>query len=67
MQETPAKSTLEGAALQSDHKRLELSGKMKAEPLLMDNPGRFVLFPIQHEDVSRLTAREPSHLWDRTH
>ena len=49
MTETPVKSS---ADLQSDHKKFELSGNMKPEPLLMENPGRFVLFPIQHEDVS---------------
>lgn len=36
----------------SDHKRLELEGKHLPEPLLSENSGRFVLFPIQHADVS---------------
>ena len=36
----------------SDHKRLELEGKHKPEPMLDENAGRFVLFPIQHPDVS---------------
>lgn len=52
--QTPVKSSED---LQSDHKKFELSGNMKPEPLLMENPGRFVLFPIQHEDVSNLTAK----------
>ena len=34
----------------TDHKRLELEGKIK-EPLLEENPGRFVLFPIQNPEV----------------
>ncbi|GMI26695.1 hypothetical protein TeGR_g6274, partial [Tetraparma gracilis] len=34
----------------SEHKRLELEGKLEEEPLLAENPGRFVLFPIQHEE-----------------
>ena len=36
----------------SDHKREELAGEHFPEPLLQENPGRFVLFPIQHTDVS---------------
>lgn len=36
----------------TDHKRKEMMGLLQPEPLLMDNPGRFVIFPIQHEDVS---------------
>jgi ribonucleoside-diphosphate reductase subunit M2 len=35
----------------TDHRRLELEGKLKPEPLLVDNPGRFVLFPIQNQEV----------------
>jgi hypothetical protein len=35
----------------TDHKRLELDGKLEPEPLLVDNPGRFVLFPIQNPEV----------------
>ena len=34
------------------HKQLELDGKHEPEPLLMDNPGRFVLFPIKNPEVS---------------
>ena len=36
----------------SEHKRAELDGLHDDEPLLKDNPNRFVLFPIQHPDVS---------------
>ena len=35
----------------SEHKRQELAGEHQPEPLLMDNPGRFVLFPIQNPEV----------------
>ena len=38
----------------SDHKRAEIEGRFKEEPLLKDNPGRFVLFPIQDADVSEI-------------
>ena len=36
----------------SEHKRAEMEGRFKDEPLLKDNPGRFVLFPIKDNDVS---------------
>ena len=36
----------------SEHKRAEVSGELLPEPLLIDNPRRFVLFPIEHDDVS---------------
>ena len=31
-----------------------MEGKLKPEPLLTENPGRFVLFPIQDNEVSLL-------------
>ena len=37
----------------SDHKRAETEGQFQEEPLLKDNPGRFVLFPIQDADVRK--------------
>ena len=37
----------------SKHKLDELAGRHAEEPLLKENPGRFVLFPIQDNDVSR--------------
>jgi hypothetical protein len=43
----------------SDHKREQLEGKHLPEPLLEDNAGRFVLFPIQHKDVSCLFSDFP--------
>lgn len=36
----------------SEFKKLELSGVMPKEPLLIPDKNRFVLFPIQHTDVS---------------
>ena len=36
----------------SEHKRAEMEGRFKDEPLLKGNPGRFVLVPIKHDDVS---------------
>lgn len=38
--------------VQTEHRLAELEGRHLPEPLLMENPGRFVLFPIQDNDVS---------------
>jgi ribonucleotide reductase beta subunit family protein with ferritin-like domain len=47
----------------SDHKAFELSGKMLPEPFLADNPGRFVLFPIQHQDVWDMYKKAEASFW----
>ena len=36
----------------SEHKLAEMNGLHAEEPLLRENPNRFVLFPIQDNDVS---------------
>ena len=36
----------------SEFKKLESSGKLRPEPLLIEDKSRFVLFPIKHTDVS---------------
>ncbi len=36
----------------TEHKRAELEGHHAEEPLLKENPNRFVLFPIQDAEVS---------------
>ena len=41
----------------SSWKQLEVAGELEPEPLLIANPGRFVIFPIQHNDVSALRDR----------
>jgi hypothetical protein len=40
------------SSLVSVHKIAELEGRHAEEPLLRENPNRFVLFPIQDADVS---------------
>ena len=37
----------------TEHKIMEEKGYMDDEPLLKENPHRFVIFPIQDNDVSR--------------
>jgi len=36
----------------SEHKKDEMEGRHHEEPLLKENPGRFVLFPIKEPEVS---------------
>jgi hypothetical protein len=37
----------------TDHKLQEERGELQPEPLLKENPHRFVIFPIQDNDVSK--------------
>ena len=32
-------------------RRQEMDGSLEPEPMLIENPGRFVLFPIQDDEV----------------
>ena len=47
--ETPTKFLVQ----KTDHKLAEERGELQAEPLLQENPHRFVIFPIQDNDVSK--------------
>jgi len=47
----------------SAHKQLELDGKHLPEPILMDNPGRFVLFPIQNQEVWDMYKKAEASFW----
>lgn len=47
----------------SEHKRAELDGLHDDEPLLKDNPNRFVLFPIQHSDVWEMYKKAEASFW----
>jgi len=38
----------------SDHRILEKEGKLEPEPMLIENLRRFVLFPIEHDNVSAI-------------
>lgn len=38
----------------SEHKLAELEGRHMVEPLLKENPSRFVLFPIEDNEVSMI-------------
>jgi len=47
----------------SEHKKLEESGFPHVEPMLAENPGRFVLFPIQHQDVWEMYKKAEASFW----
>jgi ribonucleotide reductase beta subunit family protein with ferritin-like domain len=47
----------------SHHKNAETTGELAAEPLLQANPHRFVLFPIQHNDIWRMYKKAEASFW----
>ncbi len=49
-----AKKTPNLSKKQSKHKIAEDKGLLAPEPLLQENPHRFVLFPIHHADIWRM-------------
>jgi len=40
-----------------------MDGKLSFEPLLSDNSNRFVLFPIQHDDVWKMYKKAEASFW----
>ena len=47
----------------SEFKRKELAGELLDEPILMENPKRFVLFPIQHHDIWQMYKKAEASFW----
>lgn len=47
-----------GCMEMSEMRRKEMEGTLKPEPLLTENPGRFVLFPIQDNEVCCVVTRQ---------
>ena len=47
----------------SEHKRAELDGRHLEEPLLKENPGRFVLFPIQEHEIWAMYKKAEASFW----
>ena len=47
----------------SEFKKLEIAGELKPEPMLLENPGRFVLFPIKHSDIWKMYKQAESSFW----
>eukprot|EP00584_Thalassiosira_punctigera_P004602 CAMPEP_0172546426 /NCGR_PEP_ID=MMETSP1067-20121228/16200_1 /TAXON_ID=265564 ORGANISM="Thalassiosira punctigera, Strain Tpunct2005C2" /NCGR_SAMPLE_ID=MMETSP1067 /ASSEMBLY_ACC=CAM_ASM_000444 /LENGTH=143 /DNA_ID=CAMNT_0013333355 /DNA_START=109 /DNA_END=537 /DNA_ORIENTATION=+ len=49
--------------LVSEHKRAELGGRHAEEPLLKENPHRYVLFPIQDADIWQMYKKAEASFW----
>lgn len=47
----------------SEHKRAELAGQHAVEPLLKENPNRFVLFPIEDDDIWQMYKKAEASFW----
>ena len=47
----------------SEYKRKELAGELLPEPLLTESENRFVLFPIQHQDVWEMYKKAEASFW----
>jgi ribonucleoside-diphosphate reductase subunit M2 len=47
----------------TEHKILEERGFPMEEPLLKSNPHRFVLFPIQHDDIWKMYKQAEASFW----
>ena len=47
----------------TEYKKLEAAGKLAPEPMLQDNPGRFVIFPIQNQPVWDMYKKAEACFW----
>ena len=47
----------------SKHKTSEIEGRLAPEPLLQPNPHRFVIFPIQHNDIWQMNKKAEASFW----
>ena len=50
-------------AVKTDHKLAEENGELQPEPLLQENPRRFVLFPIQDDDIWQMYKKAEASFW----
>jgi len=53
----------EEEAIMSEFKKLELKGLLKPEPMLVENPNRFVLFPIQYQKIWEMYKKAEASFW----
>jgi len=51
------------SAMVSEHKLAELAGLHAEEPLLKENPHRYVLFPIQDADIWEMYKKAEASFW----
>jgi hypothetical protein len=47
----------------SKHKTAKMNGHLAPEPFLQANPNRFVLFPIQHDNIWRMYKKAEASFW----
>jgi ribonucleotide reductase beta subunit family protein with ferritin-like domain len=47
----------------SEFQKLHLAGKLLPEPLLQDNPNRFVMFPIVHQKIWEMYKKAEASFW----
>ena len=47
----------------SEYKKKELAGELRPEPILTESENRFVLFPIQHQDVWEMYKKAEASFW----
>ena len=47
----------------SEFKQRELAGEFAEEPLLKENPNRFVLFPLRYTDIWEMYKRAEASFW----
>eukprot|EP00531_Pseudo-nitzschia_arenysensis_P000030 CAMPEP_0116143610 /NCGR_PEP_ID=MMETSP0329-20121206/15545_1 /TAXON_ID=697910 /ORGANISM="Pseudo-nitzschia arenysensis, Strain B593" /LENGTH=405 /DNA_ID=CAMNT_0003638947 /DNA_START=47 /DNA_END=1264 /DNA_ORIENTATION=+ len=57
---TPAGQT---AVIKTNHKLQEERGELAPEPLLMENPHRFVIFPIKDNDLWEMYKKAEASFW----
>lgn len=61
---TPDSAVHQHAAItKTDHKLREESGELAPEPLLVENPHRFVLFPIKDNDLWEMYKKAEASFW----
>jgi len=56
-------STSTSSPLQSPTSITESNALLPLEPLLQDNPSRFVLFPIAHDDIWKMYKKAEASFW----
>lgn len=52
-----------GELIMSDFKKMEIRGELLPEPMLMEDKGRFVVFPIKHNDIWDMYKKAEASFW----
>jgi ribonucleoside-diphosphate reductase subunit M2 len=63
-QQAAAKAAVAMPAPQKSAQKIrEENGELQPEPILLDNPGRFVIFPIQHDAIWQMYKKAEASFW----